>query len=62
MMKKVFGFLLILIVIVFIAQNYQMIEIKFLTWKFLVSRALVIFLALFVGIILGWLFGCQKKG
>lgn len=39
---------------IFIGQNYQTIEVKFLFWAFSTSRAIVLFLTLGLGFILGW--------
>lgn len=41
--------------VVFVAQNYEVVEIRFLFWTFQASRSIVIFLTLLIGIVLGWL-------
>ena len=48
---------LILLVIVFAAQNYQAIGIKFIFWTMHTSRAILVFAMLFVGMIIGLLLG-----
>ena len=42
------------IVILFTVQNYQATQVKFLFWAFTASRALVLFLTLSIGVIIGW--------
>ncbi|MFH1888922.1 MAG: lipopolysaccharide assembly protein LapA domain-containing protein [Candidatus Omnitrophota bacterium] len=49
--------LLLLILVVFTAQNYEVVRIHFLFWSFQTSRAIIIFLALLIGIIIGCI-GC----
>jgi uncharacterized integral membrane protein len=39
---------------IFIAQNVNFIEMKFLFWDFFMSRALLVFFALVGGFIIGW--------
>jgi uncharacterized integral membrane protein len=39
---------------IFIAQNVDVIQIKFLLWDFFISRALLVFFALVGGFIVGW--------
>jgi uncharacterized integral membrane protein len=46
---------LLLALIVFTAQNYAVVKIKFLFWSFQTSRAIMIFAAVFTGIIIGWI-------
>jgi len=41
--------------IIFTAQNYEVVSIKFLFWSFATSRAIVIFATLFIGILIGWI-------
>ncbi len=43
-----------LLLVIFVAQNYESVEIKFLLWGFTTSKAIVLFLTLTVGIIIGW--------
>jgi len=52
-----FAFILMLLILltVFSAQNYEVVEIRFLFWSFQASRVIVIFLAFVSGIIAGWL-------
>ena len=41
-------------VVLFIIQNVAMVEIQFLFWSLQMSRALMMFLLLAIGIIIGW--------
>lgn len=54
-MKRLLSLLLLLAVVIFTAQNYEVMEIRFLTWSFVLSRAVVIFIALLAGLFIGWL-------
>lgn len=40
--------------VLFILQNVTVVEIKFLLWSVEMSRALMMFLLLAVGIVIGW--------
>jgi uncharacterized integral membrane protein len=42
------------LLVVFVAQNYEVVEIKFLFWTVKASRAIVLFLTLITGLIVGW--------
>lgn len=53
--------ILMLILVIFTAQNYQVVKIRFLLWSFSTSRAIVIFSTLFIGIVIGWLSAFRKK-
>ncbi len=53
-----FKFIAILILaglaVLFIIQNVAVVEIQFLFWSIKMSRSLLMFLLLAIGIILGW--------
>lgn len=51
---------LLLTVVIFTLQNTEMISIRFLFWQFSLSRALMLFLVLGVGILLGFLLGTYR--
>lgn len=59
-MEKEMKFKLILIsviaalVIVFIIQNVAVVDIKFFFWKMSMSRSLMMFFLLFIGVVIGW--------
>ena len=51
---------LIALVLIFVVQNTQVVEFKFLVWTMSVSRALMLFGALAVGVIAGWILKSPK--
>lgn len=48
------GIVLLLLTVVFTLQNTEIVTINFLFWKLAISRALMIFLVLIIGILIGW--------
>ena len=50
----------LIILIVFTAQNYALVQIKFLVWSFKSSSAVMIFISLIVGFLIGLLV-CIRK-
>ena len=46
--------ILLLLAVIFTTQNYEAIKVKFLFWTFEASRAIVLFLTILIGIIIGW--------
>jgi uncharacterized integral membrane protein len=54
-MKMSVGLVLLLVVVVFIVQNATSVDIQFLFWKLSISRSLMIFFVLAIGIAIGWL-------
>jgi uncharacterized integral membrane protein len=52
---------LIAVVLVFVIQNTEVVEFRFLVWTFTISRALMLFGTLAVGIIAGWLLTLPKR-
>ena len=53
--KMIVTILMIILVVVFTVQNAAVVTVTFLVWNIEISRALLIFLVLFIGIIIGWL-------
>jgi uncharacterized integral membrane protein len=51
--KPIALFVLVLLVVAFIVQNASVAEVKFLFWRFEVSKAIIIFISLFVGFLAG---------
>lgn len=45
---------LLLLVVIFTAQNHEVVKVKFLFWSFEASSAFILFLDLLIGIIIGW--------
>ena len=52
--KWIFVLILLLFLVIFIAQNYEVVKIQLIFWSFQTSRAIVMFSALLIGIIIGW--------
>jgi uncharacterized integral membrane protein len=42
------------LIVIFITQNFAVVDIRFLFWNVSMSRALLIFFLLIIGIALGW--------
>ncbi len=53
--KLTLALVLAAMVIVFTLQNTEVVEVKFLFWSLSLSRVLMIFSLLVVGMVLGWL-------
>ncbi|MFA5099382.1 MAG: lipopolysaccharide assembly protein LapA domain-containing protein [Candidatus Omnitrophota bacterium] len=51
---------ILLLLIVFTAQNYETVRIKFLAWSFQSSSAISIFISLMIGFLVGVLM-CIRK-
>jgi len=51
---------LLLLVVIFTLQNTEIVTIKFLFWDMELSRALLIFLLLGIGIVIGSFWGSGK--
>ena len=54
-MKFFLGALLGVVVALFIIQNTDVTEVRFLFWSVAMSRALMFFLLLAIGMVIGWL-------
>ena len=56
-MNKKFYFIvaMLLLIVIFTLQNAQVITINLLFWKLTLPRALMIFIVLIIGILIGWL-------
>ncbi len=52
--KLILALLLAGLVILFIVQNVAAVEIQFLVWSAHISRALLLFIILAIGIGIGW--------
>ena len=52
--KLILSIVLAGLAVLFIIQNVTVVEMKFLFWTLSMSRALMMFLILSIGIILGW--------
>ncbi|MFH1790896.1 MAG: LapA family protein [Candidatus Omnitrophota bacterium] len=52
---------LLLLLVIFTVQNYAIVEIRFLLWSFKTSRAIIIFIAVLVGVITGYVIARRSK-
>jgi len=53
-LKLFFVLILAGLAVTFIAQNTQVAELHFLVWTLAMSRALLLFLVLTIGVLTGW--------
>lgn len=53
--KLITVFTLVGVIILFTVQNTEVVELQFLFWKLAMSRALLLFIILGIGIAVGWL-------
>ena len=53
-MKFLFILILTALVVLFIIQNVTVVKIQFLFWNLQMSRSLLMFLLLSIGITIGW--------
>jgi uncharacterized integral membrane protein len=63
-MKFIIGIILGAVVVLFIAQNLEVVEITFIAWTLSVSRAIVVLFIFLFGLIIGWLaksLGIRKR-
>jgi uncharacterized integral membrane protein len=61
MFRNVLFIGLIALVLIFVIQNTQVVEFRFLFWTFAMSRALMLFGTLAIGFIAGWLLTYPKR-
>jgi uncharacterized integral membrane protein len=59
--KKIISLVLAALTILFILQNIAVINISFFFWTFFISRSVLIFLVLLIGIVIGWLLRSSPK-
>jgi len=60
MIRNIIFACLIAIVFIFVIQNTQVVEFRFLVWTLSMSRALMLFGTLAIGFIAGWLLKLPK--
>jgi uncharacterized integral membrane protein len=51
--KTYLGLALLLLIVVFTLQNAEVVTVNFLIWRLSVSRALMVFIVLIIGIVVG---------
>ncbi|UCH24058.1 MAG: LapA family protein [Deltaproteobacteria bacterium] len=61
MIRNITFVILVAIVLTFVIQNMQVVEVRFLAWTISMSRALMIFGTLVIGIAAGWLLKYPKR-
>ena len=59
--KLVFILILAGLAVIFIVQNVAVVEIQFLFWSIEMSRSLLIFFLLAIGVITGWILHSYLK-
>ena len=61
MIRNIIFICLIGLVIIFVLQNTQVVEVRLLFWTISMSRALILFGTLVIGLIGGWLLTLPKR-
>ena len=61
MIRNIIFICLIGLVVIFVLQNTQVVEVRFLFWTVSMSRALMLFGTLVIGLIGGWLLSLPKR-
>jgi uncharacterized integral membrane protein len=61
MIRNIVFICLIGLVVIFVLQNTQVVEVRFLLWTISMSRALILFATLAIGLIGGWLLTLPKR-
>ena len=61
MVRTLIFICLIVFVLIFVVQNTQVVEFRFLAWTISMSRALMLFGTLAIGFIAGWLLKLPKR-
>lgn len=59
--KLISTLILIGVVVIFVIQNVAVVEIKFLLWSFEMSRSLLYFIIIAIGIVSGWLLNSYHR-
>jgi uncharacterized integral membrane protein len=61
MIRNIVFICLIGLVVIFVLQNTQVVEVRLLFWTISMSRALILFATLAIGLIGGWLLMLPKR-
>ena len=51
--KWIIVLILMMLLVIFTTQNYEVVKLQFLLWSFETSRAIIIFASLVIGFIIG---------
>jgi putative membrane protein len=62
MFRNIIFIFLIGWVVIFVLQNTQVVEVRFLFWTVSMSRALMLFGTLAIGLVGGWLMKVPQRG
>jgi uncharacterized integral membrane protein len=62
MIRNIVFLCLIGVVVIFVLQNTQVVEVRFLFWTISMSRALMLFGTLAIGLVGGWLITLPRRG
>jgi uncharacterized integral membrane protein len=53
--KRYLSIAAVILLLVFIIQNITVVDIRFLFWQLSVSGAIMFFILLIIGVVIGWL-------
>ena len=59
--KRISLIIIAIVFAVFILQNAQVVEVRFLFWGTEASRAIILLVTFFLGLVSGWLSGWKQK-
>lgn len=59
--KLVVSLLLLGLLVVFSVQNYEVVQVRVLVWHLDMSRAVLLFLVLALGIAIGWIAATLRR-
>ena len=62
MVKFIAGLILGALVVIFTLQNADMVTVRFLAWTVTISRAVMLFIVLGAGLVIGWMAGGMGRG
>ncbi len=62
MVKFITGLILGALVVIFTLQNADMVTVRFLMWTVTISRAVMLFVVLGAGLIIGWMARGTSRG
>jgi uncharacterized integral membrane protein len=61
MARTIVFVILLVVILLFVVQNTQVVEVQFVLWKVSMSRALMLLGALLIGIVIGLLARGQRR-
>ena len=62
MVKFIAGLILGALVVIFTLQNADMVTVRFLAWTVTISRAVMLFVVLGAGLVIGWMARGMGRG